>query len=342
METVLSGIRPTGRLHLGNYFGALRNFVRMQHQARCFFFIADYHSLTTHPDPKALHGNIRDVLSEYLAAGLDPSVATIYVQSDVPEVAELQLLLSMHAHVPELLRTASFKDKVSKLRGKSVEGEDAESGLAGISAGLLCYPVLMAADILQHRADKVPVGKDQEQHLEMTRFYARRFNSFYGVEYFKEPQAYNFGTELVKVPGLDGSGKMGKSEGNGLYLSDSDTDLRKKVMRAVSDSGPTEPNQPMAEPIANLFTLLRLVSAPDVVQHFTDAYNRCEIRYGDLKKQLAEDIIAVVAPIRERIEAIRADDAYLHRVTSEGAEKARASSAATLADVRGIMGIHRF
>ncbi len=329
METVLSGIRSTGRLHLGNYFGALKNFIKMQHDARCFFFIADYHSLTTHPDPNILHDNVRNVLAEYLAAGLDPDVATIYVQSDVPEVAELSMLLSMHAPVGELERTASFKDKIRKHPDN-------------VNAGLLTYPVLMAADILQHRADKVPVGKDQEQHLEMTRVYARRFNSFYGVDYFKEPQAYNFGTELVKVPGLDGSGKMGKSEGNGLYLSDSDADIRKKVMRAVSDSGPTEPNQPMAEAIANLFTLLKLVSAPDVVRHFTEAYNRCEIRYGDMKKQLAEDIVALVSPIRRRIEDIRADEAYLHRVTSEGAARARASSAATLADVREIMGIHRF
>jgi tryptophanyl-tRNA synthetase len=301
----------------------------MQHDARCFFFIADYHSLTTHPDPRMLHDNVRNVLSEYLAAGLDPEVATIYVQSDVPEVTELSLLLSMHAPVGELERTSSFKEKIRKHPDN-------------VNAGLLNDPVLMAADILQHRADKVPVGKDQEQHLEMTRVYARRFNSFYGVEYFTEPQAYNFGTELVKVPGLDGTGKMGKSEGNGLFLSDSDAEIRKKVMRAVSDSGPTEPNQPMPEPIANLFTLLKLVSAPDAVSHFTDAYNRCEIRYGDLKNQLAEDIIAVVAPIRQRIEAIRSDDAYLHRVTVEGAERARASSAATLADVRRIMGIHKF
>ncbi|MDR2912499.1 MAG: tryptophan--tRNA ligase [Alistipes sp.] len=329
METVLSGIRSTGRLHLGNYFGALKNFVRMQHEARCFFFIADYHSLTTHPDPRMLHDNVRNVLSEYLAAGLDPEVATIYVQSDVPQVAELSMLLSMHAPVGELERTASFKDKIRKHADN-------------VNAGLLTYPVLMAADILQHRADKVPVGKDQEQHLELTRVYARRFNSFYGVEYFAEPTAYNFGTALVKVPGLDGSGKMGKSEGNGLYLSDSDADIRKKVMRAVSDSGPTVAGEPMSEPVANLFTLLRLVSAPEVVGRFTDAYNACEIRYGDLKKQLAEDIIAVVTPIRERIEAIRADDAYLRRVTAEGAEKARESSARTLADVREIMGIRRF
>ncbi len=329
METVLSGIRPTGRLHLGNYFGALKNFVRMQHEARCFFFIADYHSLTTHPDPVGLHENVKNVLAEYLAAGLDPDVATIYVQSDVPQVAELALLFSMHAYVGELERTVSFKEKIRKQPDN-------------INAGLLNYPVLQAADILQHRADKVPVGKDQEQHLEMTRVYARRFNSFYGVDYFKEPTAYNFGTELVKVPGLDGTGKMGKSEGNGLYLSDSDDVIRKKVMRAVSDSGPTEPCQPMAEPIENLFTLLKIVSEPAVVQHFTDSYNKCEIRYGEMKKQLAEDIIKVVAPIRERIEQIRGDEKYLQKVTSEGAARARESSAATLADVRRIMGIKRF
>jgi tryptophanyl-tRNA synthetase len=329
MDTVLSGIRSTGQLHLGNYFGALKNFIRMQHEARCYFFIADYHSLTTHPDAAMLHGNVTNVLSEYLAAGLDPDVATIYVQSDVPEVTELSLLLSMHAYVGELERTVSFKDKVRHHPDN-------------VNLGLLSYPVLMAADILMHKADKVPVGKDQEQHLEITRLYARRFNNFYGVEFFPEPVAYNFGTELVKVPGLDGSGKMGKSEGNGLFLSDSDAVIRKKVMRALTDTGPTEPNQPMAESVANLFTLLKLVSTPDVVAHFTDAYNRCEIRYGDLKKQLAEDIIAVVAPIRERIEAIKGDEAYLHRVTAEGAERARENASKTLAEMREIMGIKKF
>lgn len=329
METVLSGIRSTGQLHLGNYFGALKNFIVMQHEARCFFFIADYHSLTTHPDPSILHGNVKNVLSEYLAAGLDPDVATIYIQSDVPQVTELSLLLSMHAYVGELERTASFKDKIRKQP-------------QNVNAGLLCYPVLMAADILLHRADKVPVGKDQEQHLEMTRLYARRFNSFYGVDYFPESQPYNFGHELVKIPGLDGSGKMGKSEGNGVFLSDSDEAIRKKVMRAVSDSGPAEPNAPMSEPVQNLFTILRAVSAPDTVEYFLDKYNTCQIRYGDLKKQLAEDIIKTVAPIRERIEAIKADDAYLHRVTEQGAERARQSADKTLREVREIMGIHRF
>lgn len=329
METVLSGIRSTGQLHLGNYFGALKNFVKMQHDARCFFFIADYHSLTTHPDPKALHGNVKNALSEYLAAGLDPNVATIYVQSDVPQVAELSLLLSMHAYVGELERTASFKEKIRKHPDN-------------INAGLLTYPVLMAADILMHRATRVPVGKDQEQHLEMTRRFARRFNTLYEVEYFPESMPYNFGQELVKIPGLDGSGKMGKSEGNGLYLVDSDADIRKKVMRAVTDSGPTEPNQPMAEPITNLFTLMKVISAPETYQFFLDQYNNCAVRYGDMKKQLAEDIVGVIAPIRERIEEIRANDKYLHEVVSDGATKARESANQTLKDVREIMGIKPF
>lgn len=329
MDTVLSGIRSTGQLHLGNYYGALRNFIKMQHDARCFFFIADYHSLTTHPDPKILHDNVKNILSEYLAAGLDPEVATIYVQSDVPQVAELSLLLSMHVYVGELERTVSFKDKVRHQPDN-------------VNAGLLCYPVLMAADILMHRADKVPVGKDQEQHLELTRVFARRFNNFYGVDYFPESQPYNFGSELIKIPGLDGNGKMGKSEGNGIFLVDSDEAIRKKVMRAVTDTGPTTPGQPMSEPVQNIFTILKAVSTPDTVDYFTDKYNACEIRYGDLKKQLAEDIIKVVAPIRERITAIRADDKYLHEVVTSGAERARANADITLRDVREIMGIHKF
>ncbi|HJB84615.1 MAG TPA: tryptophan--tRNA ligase [Candidatus Alistipes merdigallinarum] len=329
METVLSGIRSTGNLHLGNYFGALKNFVKMQHEERCFFFIADYHSLTTHPDPKMLHVNVKNVLSEYLAAGLDPNVATIYVQSDVPEVAELSLLLSMHAYVGELERTTSFKDKIRKQPNN-------------VNIGLLSYPVLMAADILQHRATRVPVGKDQEQHLELTRRFARRFNQLYQVDFFPECQPYTFGGELIKIPGLDGSGKMGKSEGNGIFLTDSDAAIRKKVMKAVTDSGPTAPDSPMPEVIANLFTIMKAVSSADTVAHFTELWNRCEIRYGDLKKQLAEDIIGVIAPIRERIQDIINDEVYLSRVLKQGAEKARESSDATLAEVRRIMGIKPF
>lgn len=329
MDTVLSGIRSTGNLHLGNYFGAVKNFVKMQHNNRCFFFVADYHSLTTHPTPENLHNNIRTVLSEYIAAGLDPEVATLYIQSDVPEISELYLLLNMNAYVGELERTTTFKEKIRK------QPEN-------INAGLLTYPVLMCADIIIHNADKVPVGKDQEQNLEMARKFAKRFNHIYGVEYFTLPEPYNFGSELVKVPGLDGTGKMGKSEGNGIYLSDEPDAIRKKVMRAVTDRGPEQPNSPMTEPVANLFYLLELLSAPDTVEHFRSAYNDCSIRYGDLKKQLAEDMIAFTTPIRERIQEIYNDTDYLRRVVKTGAEKARESASKTVREVREIIGYRPF
>jgi tryptophanyl-tRNA synthetase len=329
MDTVVSGIRSTGNLHLGNYFGALKNFIDMQHQSKCFFFIADFHMLTTHPTPENLHGNVRQVLSEYLAAGLDPEVATIYRQSDIHEIPELYMLMNMNAYIGELERTASFKDKVRK-------------NPENVNAGLLTYPVLMAADILIHKASKVPVGKDQEQHLEMTRKYARRFNTMYNVEYFPEPVPYNFGRELVKIPGLDGSGKMGKSEGNGIFLCDEPEAIRKKVMRAVTDSGPTVPNSPISEPVQNIFTIMDVVSEPETVKFFKDKYADCSIRYGDLKKQLAEDIIKVVAPIGERIKEISANDAYLKKVINEGAEKARVSSSQTLKEVREYMGFKPF
>ena len=354
-KIVLSGIRPTGQLHLGNYLGALQKFVRMQQEGiyDSFFFIADLHALTTQPDPAVLHANVRHIVAEYLAAGLDPEKSTIFVQSDVPEIPELYLLLNMHVGIGELMRTAAFKDKARKQLGITVSKEGEDDGdvareIIGnesnkrVNAGLLTYPTLMAVDILIQHADFVPVGKDQEQHLELTRRFARRFNSFYGVEYFKEPENFNFGGKPVKVPGLDGSGKMGKSEGNCIYLVDEDKALRKKVMRAVTDSGPTEPNQPMAEPIENLFTLLKLVSAPDVVEHFTNAYNNCEIRYGDLKKQLAEDILKITTPIRERTREIENDDEYLARVLKQGAEQAHERASKTLSEVRQIMGITPF
>jgi len=329
METVVSGIRSTGNLHLGNYLGALKNFIKMQSENKCYFFIADYHSLTTHPDPKQLHQNVRSVLTEYLAAGIDPDISTIYVQSDVPEVCELYLLLNMHAYMGELAKTTSFKEKARK------QPEN-------VNAGLLTYPTLMAADILIHNADKVPVGKDQEQHLEMTRKFARRFNNFYQVELFKEPVAYNYGHELIKIPGLDGSGKMGKSEGNCLYLTDDPKTIEKKVKRALTDSGPTEPNSVKPDYIENLYTILKVVSTQEVVNHFEDKWNTCDIRYGDLKKQLAEDIIAVIDPIRERILQIQNDESYLHKVIIEGREKARESASKVLKEVRSIMGFRNF
>ena len=351
-KVVLSGIRATGNLHLGNYFGALSKFVRMQDDFDCRFFIADLHALTTHPDPKMLHENVKQILAEYLAAGLDPEKNIIYVQSDVPEIAEMYLLMNMHVGIGELMRTASFKDKARKALGIQAPTSEAddhiEKDIIGnqtnqrVNAGLLTYPTLMAVDILIHHADFVPVGKDQEQHLELTRRFARRFNSFYKTEYFGEPVNFNFGGHAVKVPGLDGSGKMGKSEGNCIYLIDDEKTLRKKVMRAVTDEGPKVPNQEVSEPIRNLFTLMELVSTPDTLEHFRNAYADCSIRYGDLKKQLAEDILKVTLPIRERILDIRSNEEYLGRVVKQGAERARETAAKTLADVRHIMGIRKF
>ena len=350
-EIVLSGIRATGNLHLGNYYGALSKFVRMQDEGVYdpMFFIADLHALTTNPDPNELHANVKNIVTEYLAAGLDPEKSTIFVQSDVPEVSELYLLLNMHVGIGELMRTASFKDKARKALGlKGDSDEDVERQIVGaetnkrVNAGLLTYPTLMAVDILIQKAHKVPVGKDQEQHLELTRRFARRFNSFYGVDLFPEPANFDFGGKPVKVPGLDGSGKMGKSEGNCIYLIDEEKVLRKKVMRAVTDEGPKEPNQPVSEPVANLFTLMELTSAPEVVQHYRDAYADCSIRYGDLKKQLAEDILKVTLPIRERILDLRNDDEYIGRVLRQGAEVARERAAKTLKEAREIMGIRKF
>ena len=329
METVLSGIRPTGHLHLGNYFGAVRNFVKMQDEYNCYFFIADYHSLTTHPNPKDLNEKVRTVLSEYLACGLDPEKATIYIQSDLPQVAELYLLLNMNAYVGELERTTTFKEKVRKQPNN-------------VNAGLLTYAVLMAADILIHNANKVPVGKDQEQHLEMTRRFARRFNQMYGVEYFNLPEPFNFGGDLIKVPGLDGSGKMGKSEGNAINLTEEPESIYKKVKRAVTDAGPKEPNSPMSEPIKNLFTILKLVSTEDTYNYFLEKYNDTTIRYKELKEQLAQDIIKFTEPFRQRFKEIYNDLEYLKKVAKKGKEKAAESANKTIKDVREIIGFKYF
>jgi len=331
VSIVVSGIRPTGNLHLGNYFGALKSFIRMQEENQCFFFIADYHSLTTHPTPADLHGNVKNVLVEFLACGLDPEKTTLYVQSDLPETAELYLLLNMNAYVGELERCTSFKEKIRTQPNN-------------VNAGLLTYPTLMAADIIIHRAHKVPVGKDQEQHLEMTRTFANRFNRLYHVDYFPEPVAYTFEENLVKIPGLDGSVKMSKSESdnNAIFLADPPEVIRKKVMRAVTDAGPTEMNQPKPQAIDNLFSLMKTMSATETYAHFSSLYDTCLIRYGDMKKQLAEDVILFTSPFREKITELQSNDAYLKKVVAMGAEKAHASASKTVREVREIIGFKSF
>ena len=325
METVLSGIRPTGNLHLGNYFGAVKSFVQMQNEYNCLFFIADWHSLTTRPKPEDIQQSVRTILVEYLACGIDPHKATIYVQSDVKEVLELYLYLNMNAYLGELERTTTFKEKARKQPDN-------------VNAGLLTYPTLMAADILIHRAAKVPVGKDQEQNMEMARRFARRFNTIYNVEYFAEPQSFFFSDKAMKVPGLDGSGKMGKSEGNCIYLKDEPEVIRKKVMKAVTDSGPQEPNSPKPEVIANLFTFLSIVSDKETYDYFDEKWNNCSIRYGDLKKKLAEDIIAFNTPIREKMKEFESNKDLLEKIIEEGDNKARESASKTIKEVRQIIG----
>ena len=329
MDIVVSGVRSTGNLHLGNYFGAIRNFVRMQEENHCYFFIADYHSLTTHPTPVDLRQSVRTVLTEFLACGLDPEKATLYIQSDLPEVAELYLLLNMNAYLGELERCTSFKEKI-------------RNQPENVNAGLLTYPTLMAADIIIHKAIKVPVGKDQGQHLEMTRTFANRFNRMYHVDYFPEPVAYNYGEDLIKIPGLDGSLKMSKSdnENSAIFLADSPEAIRKKVMRAVTDTGPTQPDQAKPQAIENLFLLMKVMSDASTFEHFDTLYNKCEIRYGDMKKQLAEDIIRFVSPFRERILDLQANPSYLEKVARIGAEKAHESASQSIRDVRRIIGFN--
>ena len=323
----MSGIRPTGFLHLGNYFGAIRNYVKMQDDYQCYFMVADLHSLTTHPDTTDLKSNVHRVLAENIACGLDPEKVALYCQSHVPQTGELYLYLNMLAYKGELEKTATFKEKV-RLAPDNV------------NAGLLTYPVLQAADILLQRALYVPVGKDQEQHLEMSRNFAKRFNHRYG-DVFPEPVAFNFNSELVKVPSLDGGGKMSKSENQmaTLYLSDDDDTIRKKVMKAKTDGGPTDNNSPKPPYIGNLFLLMGLVSSPATVTHFEEAFNQCTIRYGDMKKQLATDMIQFIGPIRERVNEILADENYLTGVMKNGAQKAAESAEATMKLTRKSMGL---
>jgi len=329
-EIVMSGIRPTGYLHLGNYFGAMRNYVKMQEDYECYFMVADLHSLTTHPDTKGLKANVHRVLAENIASGLDPDKAALYCQSHVYQTSELYLYLNMLAYKGELEKTPTFKDKVRQHPDN-------------VNAGLLTYPVLMAADILIHRANYVPVGKDQEQHLEIARNYVNRFNHRYG-EVFPEPYAFNFNHQLVKVPSLDGTGKMSKSENQmaTLYLADEDDAIRKKIMKAKTDSGPAENNSVKPDYIENLFLLMKLVSGNETLEYFEEKFNNCSIRYGDMKKQLAEDMVKFISPIREKVNDILKDEKYLQKVMKQGAEKSTANAEVTMKLVRDAMGLNYF
>ncbi|MDR1725488.1 MAG: tryptophan--tRNA ligase [Bacteroidales bacterium] len=323
---IVSGMRPTGNLHLGNYFGALKNFIALQEKENCFFFIADYHSLTTHPNPKDLKQKVKTILAQYLACGLNPEKATIYLQSQLPQISELYMFLNMNIYLGELERVTSFKEKVRQHPNN-------------VNAGLLTYPSLMAADIIIHKATHVPVGKDQEQHLELTRTFAKRFNTMYGVNYFPEPVAYNF-ENLIKIPSLNGEGKMGKSKGenNAIFFVDEPNMLRKKIMKTKTDSGPVEKNSKKSQEVENIFTLLKLVSDTQTVKDFETLYDDCTIRYGDLKNQLAIDMEKFIAPVRERVKEIENNEEFMVKILKDGAEKALISAKKTIKEVRDIIG----
>jgi tryptophanyl-tRNA synthetase len=329
-EIVLSGIRPTGFLHLGNYFGAIQNWVRMQEEYDCYYCVVDWHSLTTHPDTKELKDSVKRMMAELIASGLDPAKAVLYIQSDVPEIAELYLYLNMLAYKGELEKTSTFKDKVRQQPDN-------------VNAGLVTYPVLQSADILIHRAVKVPVGKDQEQHIEMTRNFAERFNHRYG-DVFPLPYAFNYGENLVKIMSLDGKGKMSKSvnQMNTLYLADDDDMIRAKIKKARTDEGPKMVDSVMPDYIEGLFTLLKVVSAPDVLDKYLEDFRMARIRYGDLKKQLAEDMVRFIGPIREKTAAIMANEKMMKEIFEQGASRARESAKATLQLVREAMGFRYY
>lgn len=329
-DIIVSGAQSTGILHIGNYYGAIRNYVELANQIEnpMYFFIADLHSLTSHPQPRDLMQSRYITLAIYLGCGLDPEKATIYYQSDIFYTHELYLYLNMFSYLGELERTATFKEKIQK------QSEN-------VNAGLLTYPVLMAADILIHKGTKVPVGKDQAQHLEMARTFGNRFNHYYKKEVFNEPLAFTFTQNLVNVPSLSGKGKMSKSDdkSTAIYLIDTDADIEKKIKKAVTDTGPKVPNSPLTEEMQNLFDIMNLFSEKTVIDEYRSAYADCSIRYGDMKKQIANDAIKVIAPLREKIQSYLSNPNLLKEIAAEGARKANISAKSTLEEIRDIMGL---
>ncbi len=319
---VVSGIRATGRLHLGNYFGAIKNFFPLQEENECYFFVADYHTLTTAPDPNKLRDHRLPIVKTFLATGIDPAKATIFYQSALPEVAELTLLLGMVVTVAELNRCTTFKEMVAKHPDN-------------INHGLLTYPVLMAADILIHKAHTVPVGHDQLQHIEMTRGFARRFNNQYG-EIFPIPEALEH--EAVRLPGLDGN-KMGKSDNNTIDLLDSPQTVTKKIKKALTDKERARRNDP-GDPdnrCASIFPLLLLVANNEEIQQVRQECKLGQLACIDCKQKTAKLINAMLEPIQTKYNAIT-DKAGL-QVLDEGINNAKKNAQQTLNEVRLAMGL---
>jgi tryptophanyl-tRNA synthetase len=323
-KRVFSGIQPTGTVHIGNYLGAIKTWVELQHNYESFFCIVDYHAITVPYDPREMGKNVFDAIVINIAAGLDPDVATIFVQSQVPEHTELEWLLNTITPMGRLSHMTQFKDK-----SRQVGGE--------VSAGLFNYPILQAADILLYKAEIVPVGEDQVQHIELTRDIARKFNVTFG-ETFPSPKAHL--SPAARIMALsDPTKKMSKSmPGSYVALSDPPERIRDLVMRAVTDAGPETVTE-MSPGTTNLFTLLSEFSPPETVEAFKAAYESRIIRYSEMKKVLAEDMAKALAPIREKMEELASKPELVREIVSAGAEKARTIARQTIIEVKEKMGL---
>ena len=317
---VLSGIQPTGRLHIGNFFGAMRQHLQFQAEHDCFYFIADYHALTSNPTPAEVAEHTLNVAMDYIALGLDTKKTIFWRQSDVPEVTELAWILSCVTPMGLLQRCTSYKDKIAQ-------------GLSP-NHGLFAYPVLQAADILIYRTDLVPVGADQKQHIEVTRDIAIRFNNAYG-EVFNLP-AERILEQVAVVPGTDGR-KMSKSYGNTIEIFEPEKSVRKKIMRIVTDSTPLE--RPKDPDKCNVFALLKLVASTDELTTWENRYRSGGMGYGEAKKRLAELVIDYFKPFRQKRTDLENDIDYVKKVLADGAKRAGAVAAETLADVRKAVGL---
>ena len=317
---VLSGIQPSGWLHIGNFFGAMRQHLKLQAEHDCFYFICDYHALTSSPDPKQLKQHILSATMDYIALGLDTEKTVFWRQSDVPEVTEFAWILSCVTPMGLLQRCTSFKDKVAQ----------------GMSPnhGLFAYPVLQAADILIYNSDLVPVGADQKQHIEVTRDIAIRFNNAYG-EVLTVPKEYIIESVAV-VPGTDGR-KMSKSYNNTIEMFEPENSIKKKIMRIVTDSTPVE--EPKAPEKCNVFALLKLVASPEELAEWENKYRSGGVGYSEAKKRLFELMIDYFKPFRQKRTELENNIDYVREVLADGAERARAVAAKTLAEVRKAVGL---
>lgn len=323
-RVVVSGIRATGRMHLGNYIGAMRNFSALQEEYRCFFFVADYHTLTSLDQPDKLRQNLPEIVMDYLAAGLDPEKSVIFAQSSVPEIAELSLLLSMVTMVGELQRCPTFKDKV-------------KSQPDNINLGLFSYPTLMAADILIQRANLVPVGEDQLPHIELARVIAGRFNQKYG-KVFPLPGALL--EKAVRVPGLDGSGKMGKSDSNTIDLADTSEMIHRKFASAVTDTARQRRTDPGNPYNCRLFDIHEFVSDAGIVEQIKTDCQHAKIGCVDCKRILANSTIDFLAPFQTRRAEIT--PSFALDVLHTGGQTARQTASQTLTQARELMGLREF